>query len=159
MKQLLLIFLVASLQITQITGQDKNELELTYFSKIPWERLYKAGEKFIFMQGCTNIIDSVVEGKINFRMASIASIKRCQMTMRIYADTLRYYSVETSSRKNTNDLLAETNRFYGRATETSVKADQVVYSWKALNGSGRPATTTLSLFKNGRKGILISTIE
>lgn len=56
--------------LNQLTAQNKKEVLLTYRSKIPFEKLYKAGEKLRFVQLCSTTSDSVVSGTVVHRMAN-----------------------------------------------------------------------------------------
>lgn len=134
-------------------------VELTYLHKVSFPKLFQAGDKQRFVQLCTSVVDSVIEGKVTFNKASIASIKTCSLSMQIAADTIRTYEVKTIGRKNTKRLFKETVNVYGQPAETKSEGDLITYSWKKTYGDGKYIVSTLTLDANSKFGRLLSSIE
>ena len=158
MKIIFILLLTIPFSLTQVSGQNKKEVEMTYLHKIPFSKLFKAGDRQRFIQLCNTQIDSVVQGTINFDKASVAQIKDCKMSMRILVDTIRNYKVETSNSKNTKQLIATTMTVYGNPTETKTDNGQPIYIWK------EPfyyqfIISTLTIDTKEKRGLLTSKIE
>jgi hypothetical protein len=134
-------------------------IELTYFHKVSFPELYQAGVKHRFVQLCTMEVDSVIDGKVNFNKASIASIKTCTLSMFIAADTIRTYEVKTIGQKNTKRLLKETIKFYGQPAETKGESGKMIYSWKKSFGNGQYVVSVLTLEAKNSSGFLLSKID
>jgi hypothetical protein len=115
--------------LTQLSAQKKKEVQLTYHSKIPFEKIYKAGEKLRLVQLCTTTSDSVVSGTVTFKKASVSGIQSCEMSMRLIADTIREYHIKTTKAKNTEQLINEVFDVYGKPHDLSLHEGITRYSW------------------------------
>lgn len=115
--------------LTQVTAQNKKEVLLTYHSKIPFEKLYKAGEKLRFVQLCTTTSDSVVSGTVVFKKASVSIVQTCEMRMIIIAGTIRDYQIKTTKAKYTEQLIHEVFEAYGKPHDLSLLEDITRYTW------------------------------
>jgi hypothetical protein len=153
---ILIIFFCFSL--IQLSGQNKKELEITYLHKIPFLKLFKAGDRQRFIQFCNTQVDSIVQGTINFDKASVSTIKECKMTMRIIADTIRDYKVETFNSKNTKKLLSETIEKYGQPRASKNDIGETVYFWKD-SFHNQFIVSSLTISTGNKKGQLTSRIE
>lgn len=114
--------------LIQLSAQNKKEVLLTYHSKIPFEKLYKAGEKMRFVQLCTTTSDSVVSGTVVFKKASVSNVQSCKMCIRIIADTIREYHIKTIKAKNTEQLINEVFNVYGKPHDLSLHEGITRYS-------------------------------
>jgi MFS superfamily sulfate permease-like transporter len=133
-------------------------LLLIGYHKIPFLKLFKAGDRQRFIQLCNTQVDSIVQGTINFDKASVSTIKECKMTMRIIADTIRDYKVETFNSKNTKKLLSETIEKYGQPRASKNDIGETVYFWKD-SFHNQFIVSSLTISTGNKKGLLTSRIE
>jgi hypothetical protein len=159
MKQVLLLIFFLSLSFSHVRAQIKNEVKMTYFHKISFKNLLKAGESQKFVQLCTTKIDSVVQGTINFDKASVASIKNCKMSINIIADTIRSYKVETFNKKNSERLINQTIKVYGKSYEIKIENDQKIYIWREPFNNKQFIVSSLTVIEKTDTAQLRSKIE
>jgi hypothetical protein len=154
---LFLLFFVFSFLLT--FAQSGKEVEITYLHKVPFPRLFKAGERERFVQQCTSVIDSAVQGTIHFEKAQIGNIKNCKMTRRITSDTIRSYKVETTSHLATKHLLKLALETYGSVSQASTTNGQLIIQWKEQGKDGHFIISLLVIDGRSKDGILTSTIQ
>jgi hypothetical protein len=152
--------LLFSILMLQLLAQTPKELEITFEHKLTFPHLLKAGDRQRFVQLCAIAIDSVVQGTINFKTAAVGKIEECKLSMRIIADTVRNYKVETADLKNTKQLTEEAISRYGKFYETKKEnGKNLVYTWKEPFSNGRNVITSLTVTGKKKNGILLSKME
>ena len=136
------------------------EVELTYLHKHTFPHLFKAGDRERLIQFCTLLVDSVIQGTVNFNTARVGDIKNCKFSIRIITDTVRSFRIETSTRHNTKRLKKDALAKYGNTTETITSGEgQLTLKWEEKREDGHYIISTLTIDRRNRHGILTSKME
>ncbi len=154
---LLLLTVLSGSYLSAQAAQQKGSPEpLKSFS---FPHLLKAGEYHRFGPYCTTPCDSFAGGAITVKKASIDTVIHGRVELRVANDTLRYYSVRVSGRKNVHRLAVACRKKYGHPFDTMDPNQQNILEWEEPFGETQKIVTRLIFSENGRRATLTSEID
>ena len=112
MKKVLMLALLQCLFSTVFSQRSKGRVT-SIIERSSFAQINKAGDLMKFTGLCTKCADSIHNGIINYKKATVVNIRDCKVSFTIVGNTLSKYDLEAMNQENAKALMELTFKTFG----------------------------------------------